>query len=175
MNRLILMRHAKTEAWHEGIDDHGRALLPRGVEDARLMAEELVKRGWRPSTALVSTARRARETWRYAAPAWSGQEPVYEDDLYLASPGTLESVLGGCEWTGALLVIGHNPGIHEFACSLARDGGAADDFCLARLFEKFPTGAAALFQGEGEGAFHMAGYQLMDVIRPKDLRDGPAT
>ena len=28
MQRLILMRHAKTEPWSEGIDDHARALLP---------------------------------------------------------------------------------------------------------------------------------------------------
>ena len=45
MKRLILMRHAKTEPWGEGVDDFSRALTPRGKEDAQRMAEELVALG----------------------------------------------------------------------------------------------------------------------------------
>ena len=48
MKRLILMRHAKTEPWSEGIDDFGRALTPLGHSDARRMAEELVALSWSP-------------------------------------------------------------------------------------------------------------------------------
>ena len=62
MKRLILMRHAKTETWTEGLDDFGRALTDRGHEDAARMAQELVDMGWSPERILVSTARRARET-----------------------------------------------------------------------------------------------------------------
>ncbi|MEO0815761.1 MAG: histidine phosphatase family protein [Pseudomonadota bacterium] len=173
MKRLILMRHAKTEAWHEGIEDHGRALIERGRSDAVAMGEHLVRLGWRPANALVSTARRARETWRYAAPAWGGVEPTYEDDLYLAGPSTIEGVLAGIDWDGTVLLIGHNPGIHEFACSLSRSGGANDDFSLARLFEKFPTGCIALFDAGEDTQFHMSAFRLVDVVRPRDLKDEP--
>ena len=173
MNRLILMRHAKTEAWHEGIDDHGRALLENGIADARAMGTHLNGRGWRPHHALVSTARRARETWRYASEGFGALAAIYEDDLYLAAPATLDGAVSAREWPGTLLMIGHNPGIHEFACLLARNGGASDDFTLARLFEKFPTGAAALFEAGDEVGFHPAAFRLVDVIRPKDIRNVP--
>lgn len=173
MKRLILMRHAKTEAWHEGIDDHGRALVDRGVQDAAMMGEHLVELGWRADYALVSTARRARETWRYVSGALVGVEPTYEDDLYLAGPGTIESVLSACEVHGTILLIGHNPGIHDFACGLARVGGAQDDFALARLFEKFPTGCIALFEAGEECSFHRAAFRLVDLVRPKDVRGEP--
>ena len=46
MRQLILMRHAKTEAWAEGIDDFGRALTDQGHVDARRVAEEIVALGW---------------------------------------------------------------------------------------------------------------------------------
>ncbi|MEM1105593.1 MAG: histidine phosphatase family protein [Pseudomonadota bacterium] len=170
MNRLILMRHAKTEAWHEGSDDHGRALMPSGAGDAAAMGQAIVDKGWEPGAGLVSTARRARETWRHAAPAWGGGEPMIEDDLYLAAPATLETALSRLTWSGALLVIGHNPGIHEFACFLARQGPAAEQAAAARLFEKFPTGCAAFFEGEASARFHGAAFRLADTIRPKDLR-----
>ena len=59
MKRLILMRHAKTEPFGEGIDDFGRALTEQGHSDAARIAEELVALGWSPERILVSTARRA--------------------------------------------------------------------------------------------------------------------
>jgi len=172
MNRLILMRHAKTEAWHEGVDDHGRALVARGHTDARLMAETLNGRGWRPDAARISTARRARETWAAMAPVWPLVRPELADELYLAAPGTIESVLGSAQWQGTLIVIGHNPGLHEFACMAARRGGSVDDLVQGHLFEKFPTGCAALFEGEAGGRFHLAGYRLIDCLRPRDIGGG---
>ncbi|MEM9739814.1 MAG: histidine phosphatase family protein, partial [Pseudomonadota bacterium] len=158
---------------HEGVDDHGRALLDSGTQDAVLIGEHLVKLGWRPTHARVSTARRAKETWRYAAPAWGGIEPTYDDDLYLAAPSTIEGILSAHDRPGTQLVIGHNPGIHELACTLARDGSAQDDFALTRLFEKFPTGCIALFSADDETIFHTTAFRLVDVIRPQDLRDDP--
>ncbi|MEM1151217.1 MAG: histidine phosphatase family protein [Pseudomonadota bacterium] len=173
MKRLILMRHAKTEAWYEGTDDHGRALIERGIRDAAIMGEHLVSLGWRPNEAVVSTARRARETWRYVSPSLGDIAPAFVDDLYLAGPHTIEGVISTSNLSGTVLLIGHNPGIHDFACSLARTGGASDDFTLARLYEKFPTGCIALFDAGEEVAFHPAAFSLVDVIRPKDLSDEP--
>ena len=51
MQRLILMRHAKTEPWSEGIDDHARALLPVGHDAAIAMANALDAEGWAPDIA----------------------------------------------------------------------------------------------------------------------------
>ena len=170
MNRLILMRHAKTEAWHEGIDDHGRALIARGHTDATAIGQELSSMGWVPGTALVSTARRARETWGRASAGWPAVNLQFDETLYLAAPQTLESVLSSMDTPrGTLLVIGHNPGIHEFACILARQAGHQNDYAMSRLFEKFPTGCVALFDAGEERSWHPSAFRLVDVIRPKDL------
>ena len=66
MKRLIVMRHAKTEDWAEGIDDHGRALTERGRLDAANVGREIIAKDWTPDFVAVSSARRAKETWNYA-------------------------------------------------------------------------------------------------------------
>lgn len=172
MNRLILMRHAKTEPWHEGVDDHGRALIARGHADAALVADALQARGLLPDHALVSTARRARETWRALLPALSGATVEFIDELYLAAPVTIEDVLGQCAATGTVIVVAHNPGLHDLACDIARKAGCPDDTMLLRLFESFPTGCTAIFEAANEGAYSAGRFTLVDLIRARDLREG---
>lgn len=170
MKRLILMRHAKTEPWHEGIDDHGRALMDRGHGDAVAIGEALHHQGWQPDCALVSTARRARETWKDVSVNWPNVPVLLDETLYLAAPQTLESVLSSDTPAGTVILIGHNPGLHELACLLARRGPPGDAYAHGRLFEKFPTGCAALFEADEEEAFHLSAFRLVDVLRPKDVR-----
>lgn len=175
MQRLIAMRHAKTEAWYEGVDDHGRALTERGHEDAARIAEAIAQEGWRADLALVSTARRARETWNAMRPLHKGAGVKLLDDLYLASPGILADLVEAHAGEGgSVILVGHNPGIHDFARDIARLGGGGDTQMLARLREKFPTGAAALFEAGEDGPFVPALFRLVELFRPKDLRDDPA-
>ena len=72
MRRLILFRHAKTEARPPGREDIDRVLLARGRSDAALIGQVLAKAGLSPDLVLVSPAARARETWACAAPAFPG-------------------------------------------------------------------------------------------------------
>lgn len=173
MQRLILMRHAKTEAWYEGVDDHGRALTERGHVDALRVAEALVVDGWRADLALVSTARRARETWLEMAAVHRAREVQYLDDLYLASPDTMSELIepyaGSCE---TLILIGHNPGIYDFAWQLTRRAGSDNPLAVDHLREKYPTGCASLFEAAEDGPFVPVLFKLVDVVRPKDLRPG---
>ena len=83
MKRLILMRHAKTEPFGEGIDDFGRALTDQGHSDAKRIAEEIVTLGWSPERILVSTARRARETCSEVARVFEGEKVRPMESLYL--------------------------------------------------------------------------------------------
>jgi len=172
MDRLILMRHAKTEPWYEGVDDHGRALTMRGTTDALLVARALAESGEAPARALISTSRRTRETWAALSGAFRKCEPVYVDDLYLATPDQIEDLLTSETATGTLLVLGHNPGLHDFACMLARRGGAASDLLTSRLWEKFPTSCCAIFEAGEEAGFTPDGFRLVDIVRAKELR-GP--
>ncbi|MEV7420648.1 phosphohistidine phosphatase [Streptomyces sp. NPDC089919] len=69
-------------------------------------------------------ARRTRQTWQLALPALKEPPPVvYEERLYGASPGLLAAVLAE-HGTGlrTVVVVGHNPGLHEFAVELCGHG-----------------------------------------------------
>ncbi|MEQ9504724.1 MAG: histidine phosphatase family protein [Hyphomonas sp.] len=172
MKRLILMRHAKTEPWSEGIDDFGRALTPLGHSDAKRMAEELVSLGWSPERILVSSARRARETCSEVAAVVVGEKVRPMESLYLTGVRGLTEAVAQNDGAETLMVIGHNPGLHDFALAILREGGAADHQASLRLNEKFPTSCVALFETEEAGSFVPAQFRLVQVMRAKDFRSG---
>ena len=174
MKRLILMRHAKTEPYGEGIDDFGRALTDQGHDDARRMAEELVALGWSPERILVSTARRARETCSEAARVFEGEKVRPMEALYLCGVRGLTDAVKQNDGAGTLMVIGHNPGIHDFALDILREGGSLDHYAALRLSEKFPTSCVAVFEREDEGSFVQPLFRLAAVLRAKDYRTATA-
>lgn len=174
MKRLVLMRHAKTEPWSEGIDDFGRALTPLGHADAKRTAEELVALGWSPERILVSSARRARETCAEAATVFTGEKVRPMESLYLTGQRGLSEAVSQNDGASTLMVIGHNPGLHDFALSILRDGGSSDHQASLRLNEKFPTSCVALFEADQDGPFVPAHFRLVQVLRAKDLREAGA-
>jgi len=174
MKRLILMRHAKTEPWGEGVDDFSRALTPRGKEDAQRMAEELVALGWSAERILVSSARRARETCSEVAKIFEGEKVRPMESLYLSGVRGLTDAVCHNDGAGTLMVIGHNPGLHDFAMELLREAGSRDNQESVRLIEKFPTSCCALFESEEDGAFLPAHFRLAQVLRAKDFREADA-
>ena len=171
MKRLILMRHAKTEPWGEGIDDHGRALTERGIVDAARMATELKAMGWSPDQILVSTARRARETCSEVAKVFEGERVRPMESLYLSGVRGLLDAVSENDGAETLMLIGHNPGLHDFALSLYRESGSLDHQASLRLVEKFPTSCVALFESDEDEPFLPVHFRLADVLRAKDLRN----
>lgn len=143
MKTLLLLRHAKS-GWNEpGQDDHDRALTPRGRRAAELVSLYLAQRGDLPSLVLCSTARRALETLE---PLRHRLGVPFEADrtLYLAeSEAILARVAQVDDRENSVLVVGHNPGLHELALQLAAHGDAA---ARARLREGFPTAALAIVE-----------------------------
>ena len=169
MKRLILMRHAKTEAWTVGVDDHGRALTPGGHEAAASMAAILVDEGWIPDRAVLSTSRRTRETWSHLSKAMPDCSHVIEGDLYLAGERGISDVICDHDGVKTLLIIGHNPGLHDLCLQIMREAGSSDHQSAMRLAGKLPTGAIALFEAEEDGAFIPSQFRLKNFIRPKDV------
>ena len=116
--RLTLLRHAKTEAQHSGQEDWDRMLEPRGQKDAPEMARRLRERKLKPDLTITSPAVRALTTAQIFMrelhlPASKLQQ---DERLYLASPKVLKEVI--CELGGTvphLMIVGHNPGLTEFA------------------------------------------------------------
>jgi phosphohistidine phosphatase len=143
MRRLMLMRHAKSDWSVGGQRDRDRALAARGREAAPLIGAYMAHHGLRPDKVLVSTARRARETWELAASAFGKDLDVsYDDRLYEANPKALLIPLRETSASAhSLLVVGHNPGIQELASLLMASG---DIDARQRLLEKFPTAALAV-------------------------------
>ncbi len=117
MLRLLLLRHAKAERSKPGTRDHERELTDRGRSDAATIGSYLMHHALVPSLALVSSSARTRETWKHTAKAFPNTPPVrYEDDLYDAGPKRILRIVKDVEPEAmTLLVIGHNPGLHELA------------------------------------------------------------
>jgi len=167
MNRLILMRHAKAEREAPSGRDVDRPLSARGVTDAGLVAQALAKRGVRPDVALVSAAERTRQTWDAAHDAFGDVEVLIEPGLYDASAATLRRAVEGQEdRAGCLILIAHNPGVHQLAVELLIEG-AASPTAIERFAAGFPTGSAAVFALDANGR---ASLELF--LKPRDVGGG---
>ena len=144
MQRLILLRHGKTEQHAPSGQDFDRVLTGRGRRDSALVAQALAREGFSPDLALVSPAARARETWQAAAPAFPKAGVVMAQPLYNAAP---ETILDEARRHGAdvdtVLVVAHNPGLQQLALTLAQECKDAPD--RAQIYASFPTAAAAVF------------------------------
>jgi phosphohistidine phosphatase len=124
--RLTLLRHAKTEAQHSGQEDWDRMLEPRGQRDAPEMARRLRERKLKPDLVIASPAVRALTTAHIFArelhlPAAKLQQ---DERLYLASPKVLKEVIQELGGTAQhLMIVGHNPGLTEFADRISAERG----------------------------------------------------
>ena len=164
MQRLLLFRHAKAERTSPTGEDFDRPLDARGREEALLMGRVLLEAGLKPDLALVSAARRAIQTWEAAATAFPAARVDLVRNLFLADPDTLlEAAEAASDRAETLMLVAHNPGLHELALQLAR--GQADP----RLDRGFPTGAVAVFDVDEPGR-----YSLSDVLTPDAHRGGVA-
>lgn len=141
MHMLHLLRHAKS-SWRDDVEDHQRPLNRRGREAAQRLGRHLPTIAGGIDLVLCSSAARTRETFDLAL-AGLAQRPrcLIEDGLYLAGCDKLLDRLRHLpEEDGNVLLIGHNPGLHELAVALAEPGTP-----LARSLAsgKFPTAARA--------------------------------
>jgi phosphohistidine phosphatase len=169
MRRLILFRHAKAES-PDGIADMQRPLAERGRADAARIGAYLADQGLRPDAALVSTARRTRETWEFAAAALRLPPPVsFNEQLYNARAETLLEVLRETpRATRSLMLIAHNPGMEELARALA---ATEEKDARRSLAQKFPTAALAVidFPIDGWNEVKPGTGRLVQYVTPKIL------
>lgn len=129
MRRLILLRHGHAEPEGASDRDPERALTAQGRAAARAAGEALAAAGLRPDVALVSPARRARETWDAVAAVLGGPEATAAPELYDASADTLLAA-ARARPEAVVAVVAHNPGLQLLARRLA---GAPTAFPPAAL------------------------------------------
>jgi phosphohistidine phosphatase len=164
-----LLRHAKS-SWDDArLADRLRPLAPRGVRAAGAVARHLRTTAVAPDLVLCSPARRAVQTWEGVAPGVPRgtrvefDEAIYhgDDDELLARlqhvPSKIESVL----------LVGHNPGLQDLAVALA---GTGDAGLRERLATKFPTGALATLDVQGDWRDLVWGAAtLLAYVVPREL------
>lgn len=174
MRQLLLLRHAKSSWDDPALTDHARPLNARGREAAAAMRQAMQELGLAPDLVLVSSAKRTLETLERLEP-WD-ETPLTEtrDALYLAAAGQLLGILRDTpETVRSVMMIGHNPGLHELALFLAANGNRAKRSVLQRLSAAFPTAALAEFSVAGPWReLGRGGGDLTRFLTPRDLRRG---
>lgn len=135
MKRLILTRHAKS-SWDDPLTpDHDRPLNERGKAAAADLGIWLASRGYVPDEVLCSDALRTRKTWSGIAPALPGTPLLHlKPALYHAGAEVMLAVLRHAT-ADTVMMIGHNPGIADFARRLVAHPPANLEF------SRYPTGA----------------------------------
>jgi phosphohistidine phosphatase len=160
MRRLILFRHAKAEPRAAGEQDFDRALAPRGREDAAIIGRALAQDGLTPDLALISPARRTTETWISAREAFAPVKSALAPELYDAAPEAIrEAIDQAADHCDTLIVVGHNPGLHEVAVELLIDASASAAE-IEPVAARFPTATAAVYAIDPAGRASLEGLYL---------------
>ena len=126
MKKLYIVRHAKSSWDDVDLRDFDRPLNDRGLKDAPRMGKRLKDRGVHPDLMVSSPAVRALATCRALAKEMGYPEDKIKVDkrVYHAAEEQLLNVIKECgkfQDPGILLVVGHNPGLTEFANRLLDD------------------------------------------------------
>lgn len=163
--RLILTRHAKSSWATPTMEDHARPLTRRGEKSARAVGKWMLKNGYVPDQALVSSSERTRQTWDLVSKAFKKAPAVtFSDALYHAEPAVLMEELRKAR-VRTMMMIAHNPGIAFFAQGLVANlpGDAR--------FERFPTAATAVidFDAPDWAAVAWNSGHLTDFVFARDL------
>jgi phosphohistidine phosphatase len=143
MPTLILMRHAKSD-YPPGVPDIDRPLSDRGRRDAEAAGQWLAATYPHIDHVVLSPARRAQETWDRIAPCIETGGCDTDACIYDDWGAELARVVTGLRHDlRSVLIVGHNPGIEEYARDVI-DGG--DDSGSERLLRKYPTSGIAVIR-----------------------------
>ncbi|UPK38745.1 histidine phosphatase family protein [Bradyrhizobium sp. 186] len=178
MRRLMLLRHAKTKTDAPSGRDQDRRLDDRGHKDAAEIGDWIAAHPPFPDVVLVSHAVRARQTWDIVWEAMNDRvaAPQVEilPELYGADPAQiLESIRTATIPADPrhLMLVGHNPGMHEVALMLTGGGDPAGAKALAG---NLPTAGLAIFDFDvkdwGDVAYRRG--KLVLFVSPRLLRLG---
>jgi len=165
--QLILVRHAKSSWDAPCVDDHDRPLNTRGQGAAPKIGKWLAEKGYVPAEVVSSTALRTLETWDLMAPMLGDATVMRRDPaLYHASAEQMLEALNNCA-ASPVLMLGHNPGIAEFAARLLKKPPEN------LRFANYPTCATlvAEFDPHDWSEVDFGTGRPLDFITPKQIAD----
>ena len=142
MKVLGLLRHAKSDWDDTTLRDFDRGLNDRGRRGAALIGRHIAGQGIAWDSVIASPAARVKRTLEASG---LELEPHFDQRAYLADAATLIDLLRNVDGDAAsVLLVGHNPGLHELLFRLVDPDEQADLF--ARAAEKFPTASFAVIE-----------------------------
>ncbi|QXJ23165.1 histidine phosphatase family protein [Actinomadura graeca] len=145
MPTLIVLRHAKAVSGL-GIPDIDRTLNDRGRRDAAAAGDWLRENDLVPDRVLCSVAARTRETLERLA---VGADVLFEPRIYDNDPGDLLDLVSGTQGeVGRLLLVGHNPSVHQLVHDLTGEAPDAFPTCALAVIA-LPDGWADVRPGAG--------------------------
>ena len=170
MRRLLLFRHSKSERSEPGQPDLFRALIERGRRDAARIGTYMASHGLVPDRVMVSPANRTQETWKCAAAAFRpAPAAMTVERLYDATQHTIFALIKDVPVSvHTLLIVGHNPGLHELALMLIASG---DVDARELLREKLPTSGLVIidFAFDDWSQLHPQSGRLERFVSPRSL------
>jgi phosphohistidine phosphatase len=172
---LFLLRHAKS-SWDDAqLQDVDRPLNTRGRMAAKTMGQHMARKGLISLAVLCSPAVRTRQTWNILSKQLkNAPTPTIIPELYDFGDGdaVLTCIRKAEDSDASLMIIGHNPALHNLARRLII---MADSDRHQRLNTKFPTCALAVISFDRDSWKDIAegSGTLKHFIRPKDLDSKP--
>jgi phosphohistidine phosphatase len=141
--QILLLRHTKS-SWGDPLAaDFERPLNNRGQRAAQIMGKHMESLHLAPEIVVCSSARRTRETYERLGKVVKNLPVDFNEAIYEAPSDRLLDVLRAIDDRyGCVLMIGHNPGLESLTKILC--AGKGDPQALARMTEKFSTGALAV-------------------------------
>ena len=166
MKTLLIVRHAKTQpdAPH---GDHARELTERGHRDAPVIGRYIASTVGTPDAIDTSDARRAMQTAELVAASCDFTDPLtVEPAIYGADTEGLARIVQQLpDSADCVVVVGHNPGMHELIDLLADS---------ALPMENFPTSGLAWLERDADRWQDVTpgSCRLRGVTSPKLLAEG---
>ena len=169
MRTLYVLRHAKSDWGDASLRDFDRPLNGRGRKSAKAMGRELRERGLTPDLVLLSPSARTTETLARVEEGFGASfEKVEERSIYLAETEELVALIRNAPaQSDRLMIVGHNPGMHELVLLLANGPRDLREEAAA----KFPTGAMAEISfdvGDWSDVTPGSGF-IRSFLKPREL------
>ena len=138
MNSIIIIRHGEAQDFRPNLPDFNRSLTKDGIRHIHSTAQALVSARHIPHHIIASAAVRTRQTAEIFRETFHLEACNLElhTHLYGASAHAILSHLNTqTAHHQTLMIVAHNPGVHELHCFLAQ-----------QHFRSYPTGGAAVYR-----------------------------
>ena len=160
MKTIYFLRHAKSSWDDYELKDFDRPLSTRGIQDADLMGNYFRSKKIKLDLVFSSQSKRTSETLEHFFQI-DGTKIQFEESIYHASLDQILSIIFGTpEGLKNIMVVGHNPSMHEITEYLGK-----------KFINKYPTCCLAALTIDRSWNELSQGCGNLDFIKkPSELR-----